>query len=130
MNPLIGWTLAVAGTAIGYARFGWPGVALCASVIVFWLLLQFSAALRAMRAAARSPLGRVPNAVMLHAKLRTGMRLMQIIALTRSLGERLADAPETFRWTDGAGASVTVELDRGRCRSWRLQRPDSAEANP
>jgi hypothetical protein len=130
MNPLVGWSLAVIGTAIGYARFGWPGVALCASAIVFWLLLQFNAALRAMRAAAAAPVGTVPSAVMLHAKLKKGMRLLQVIQLTRSLGEKLADSPETYRWCDASGAAVRLSFERGRCSGWTLQRPASADEAP
>ena len=47
MNPVVGWSLAAVGGAIGYLRFGAQGLALCVSAIVFWLLLQFSMALRA-----------------------------------------------------------------------------------
>ena len=130
MNPFVGWTLAAIGTAIGYVRFGWPGVALCASVVVFWLLLQFSAALRAMRAAGESPVGTVASAVMLHARLKKGMRLLQVIQLTRSLGEKLADAPETYRWTDGSGASVRLTLVGGRCTGWILERMPAADEAP
>jgi len=128
MNPVVGWTLAVIGTAIGYARYGWQGVALCASAIVFWLLLQFNLALRTMRAAGESPVGTVASAVMLHAKLKKGMRLLQVIQLTRSLGEKLGDAPETFRWTDASGAAVRMTFERGRCTGWTLERPAAPPA--
>ena len=66
---------------------------------------------------------------MLHSRLRPGMRLMEIIPLTHSLGQRADDAAtadpavERFVWTDASGASVSVELARGRLRSWVLQRP-------
>ena len=61
------------------------------SAIVFWLLLQFTRALRAMRMAGQSPVGQVPSVVMC-ARMRTGMRLLDVIQLTRALGERaLAD---------------------------------------
>ena len=122
MNPIIGWGLAAIGTGMAYYRYGWAGVALAVSVVVFWLLLQFSRALRAMTRAGKSPIGHVANAVMLHTKLRQGQRLMDIIVLTQSLGEKLADDPETYRWTDAAGDSVQVELLGGRCTVWTLQR--------
>ena len=128
MNPIIGWTLAVIGTALGYYRYGWPGVALCVSVVVFWLLLQFSKAVRAMRVAGQSPVGVVPSAVMLHSKLRKGMRLMQIILHTRSLGAKVREVPEVWRWTDGSGASVVVTLVNGRCTGWTLERPPQFDA--
>ena len=124
MNPFIGWGLALIATALAYRNYGWPGVGLALSVVVFWLLLQFSRALRVMRIAGQAPVGRVGSAVMLHSKLRTGLRLMQIIPITRSLGQKLADEPETYLWTDGSGASVRVELRAGRCTGWTLQRPE------
>jgi hypothetical protein len=118
----LGWGLAAAAVAVGYAGYGWPGVVLALGVVVFWLLLQFSRALRALRLASGRPVGQVPNAVMLHARLRTGLRLPQVLALTRSLGRRVADDPETFAWRDDAGDEVQVELHDGRVTAWRLQR--------
>lgn len=126
MNATIGWALAVLAVAVGYAQWGWPGVVLAITVIVFWLLLQFSRALRVMRQAGGAPVGHVDSAVMLHSRLRAGMRLMDIIPMTRSLGqgvERVAGAPETFVWTDPSGAAVRVELTAGRLHHWTLQRP-------
>ena len=55
-QSLIGWGLALAALVSGYLAYGWPGVALALSVVVFWLMLQFSRALRAMRKASQSPL--------------------------------------------------------------------------
>ena len=118
----LGWGLAAAAVAVGYAGYGWPGVVLALGVVVFWLLLQFNRALRALRLASGRPVGQVPNAVMLHARLRTGLRLTQVLALTRSLGRRVADDPETFAWRDDGGDEVQVELHQGRVRAWRLQR--------
>ena len=128
MDGRIGWALAVAAVALGYWQYGWQGVLLAFSGIVFWLLMQFTRALRAMRAAGGSPVGHVASAVMLQARLKTGLRLMDIILLTRSLGEKLADDPETFRWTDDSGAAVTVELVKGRCVRWSLARSEDAGA--
>ena len=123
LTAALGWGLAVAAIAVGFATYGWPGVALAATVIVFWLLLQFSRALRVMRQAGQAPVGSVASAVMLQARLRPGLRLIEVLPLTRSLGVRVADAPETFRWTDASGAAVTVEFVNGRCTAWRLERP-------
>jgi hypothetical protein len=69
-EPALGWLLAVAAVAVGWLGYGWKGVVLAVTVVVFWLLLQFSRALRVMRAGRRRPVGTVPNAVMLHARLR------------------------------------------------------------
>ena len=128
MDSKLGWLLAAAGVALGYAVWGWQGVVLALSVMVFWLLLQFSRALRVMRSAGRAPVGTVRNAVMLHARLQTGLPLMKILTLTRSLGEKLADQPETWRWRDGAGDSVRVVMQGGRCAEWALERAAQAEA--
>ncbi len=130
MNAKLGWGLAALAVAMGYWFFGWRGVALAGSGMVFWLLLQFSRSMRVMRTAAGAPIGSVPSAVMLHARLQVGMPLMKILLLTRSLGEKLADAPETYRWTDAAGVQVTVELAAGRCTGWRLQRPEDGGSAP
>ncbi len=123
MNPVVGWGLAVVAVALGYVQWGWQGVVLGVTLVVFWLLLQFSRAMRAMRQASQSPVGHVDSAVMLHAKLRKGMRLLEILPLTGSLGRKLGDDPERFVWTDASGAQVTVELVKGRCTGWQLQRP-------
>ena len=126
MTAWLGWGLAVAALAVGYASYGWPGVVLALGVVVFWLLLQFSRALRALRVASERPVGQVPSAVMLHAKLRSGLRLPQVLGLTRSLGQRVAETPETWAWRDDGGDEVRVELHHGRVTVWRLLRRDAA----
>jgi uncharacterized protein (DUF58 family) len=120
----IGWALAVVTIAVGYVGYGWRGVLLAITVVVFWLLLQFSRALRVMRLAAQAPVGQVPSAVMLHAKLHPGMPLMAVIKLTRSLGRKVRDEPETFAWRDESGAEVEIEFAGGRCKVWRLTRAE------
>ena len=129
-SVVLGWGLAVAAVAVGYAQFGWPGVALGVSAIVFWLLLQFTRALRAMRMAGQSPVGQVPSVVMVHARMRTGMRLLDIIQLTRALGEKVADDPETWRWSDNTGSTLTVRLKAARCTDWTLVRTEPAADAP
>ena len=135
MSPVsaaVGWALALAALVAGYVGYGWRGVVLALSVVVFWMLLQFSRALRAMREAAGRPVGRVDNAVMLHAKLRTGLRLVDVMKLTRSLGQPATDSdrpePEVFVWSDEAGDSVRVELRAGQVSAWALQRADASPA--
>ncbi|MCI1191697.1 hypothetical protein MOJ79_07570 [Calidifontimicrobium sp. SYSU G02091] len=124
MNPWLGWTLAVLAIAIGYVQYGGPGALLGITMVVFWLLLQFSRAMRVMRRAGAAPVGEVGSAVMLHAKLHAGMRLLDILPLAGALGRKVADAPETFEWRDASGARVRVEFERGRCVRWTLSRPD------
>ncbi len=123
MNAKLGWALAFVALVVGYWQYGWPGLVLALSVVVFWLLLQFSRAMRAMRLASSAPVGRVPSAVMLQSRLREGLRLIDLIQLTRSLGQKLSDEPERFRWQDESGASVDVELVNGHVRRWTLNRP-------
>jgi phosphatidylglycerophosphate synthase len=126
MNPTVGWSLAVLAVALGYVQWGWRGVALGVTVIAFWLLLQFSRALRVMKNAGAAPVGHVDSAVMLHSQLAKGMTLMQVLALTRSLGRKTGDAPKSFDWADESGARVRIEFVAGRCVAWHLVRTDDA----
>jgi hypothetical protein len=121
-NAWIGWALAVAAIAAGYVGYGWPGVLLAISVIVFWLLLQFSRALRTLRRAAQKPVGTVASAVMLSTRLQKGMRLPDVLKLTGSLGRRVAEEPETWAWADGGADEVQVVLQAGRVSAWELRR--------
>ncbi|HSW21161.1 MAG TPA: hypothetical protein VLJ62_00210 [Burkholderiaceae bacterium] len=124
-HPVIGWLLAAVALAIGYLQWGWPGVALAVTMIVFWLLLQFSRALRVLRRAGQAPVGHIDSAVMLHSKLQHGLRLPQILALTRSLGIKRDGGPEVFEWRDAGGDAVRVELVGGKLARWELQRADA-----
>lgn len=121
----IGWALAAAALAAGYVGYGWRGVVLALSVVVFWLLLQFSRSVRALRDATGRPVGNVASAVMLHARLHAGMRLPEVLKLTRSLGRHVSDEPETWAWADAGGDEVQVVLTAGRVSAWDLKRPGS-----
>ena len=119
----IGWALAAAAVVVGYLQYGWRGLVLALSITVFWLLLQFSRAMRTMRLAAANPVGHVDSAVMLQARLKPGMRMLDLLALTRSLGVRVGDDPERWRWTDPGEVAVEVTFARGRTTAWQLIRP-------
>ena len=123
MNPILGWALALVALAAGWRGYGWPGVALAVTVIVFWLLIQFNRSVKVMRNAASSPVGHIDSAVMLNAKLSAGLPMIRIVTLTRSLGKRITEAPETWAWADASGSSVTIVFDKGRCKTWVLNRP-------
>jgi hypothetical protein len=127
MNDKLGWALVGLAFVAGYVSWGWRGLVLALTVVVFWMLLQFSRTLRLLRRAALSPMGRVDSAVMLNAKLRARMRLADVIQLTRSLGGKVADDPETYAWRDPGQAQVVAEFDAGRLRAWRLERPASSD---
>jgi hypothetical protein len=115
--------MAIVAVAAGWRGYGWPGVALAASVIVFWLLIQFNRSMKVMRNASGSPVGHVDSAVMLNAKMRAGLPMMQVVMLTKSLGRRVPDQPDTWVWADESGSDVTIAFDKGRCKSWTLHRP-------
>ena len=109
-----------------HRSYGWSGVADVGGGIVMWLLLHFTRFMSIIRKASGRPVGYVGSAVMLHAKLRPGVTLMHVIAMTRSLGEPLSpkDAqPEIFRWSDASKSSVTGEFLNGRLVKWDLARP-------
>ena len=129
MNPIIGWGLAAAAVAAGWTAWGVPGVVLALTVISFWLVLQFSRALRVMRLASSRPVGLVDSAVMLNARLASGMTMMQVLPITRSLGERVGEGggpgradDDTWRWRDAGGDSVTLRFNGGKLAGWQLVR--------
>jgi hypothetical protein len=125
-NAALGWGLAVLAVAGGYVSYGWPGVVLAITVVVFWLLLQFSRALRVLRNAANAPVGSVKSAVMFNAKLSAGQRLPDLLKLTGSFGRKLGDEPEAWAWADGGGDEVHVTLVGGRVTAWELKRAEAA----
>jgi hypothetical protein len=155
MNPIFGWTLALAGIVAGTTMYGWQGLVLASTIVAFWLILQFGQVMRVMRRASSSPVGHVDSAVMLHSKLHRGMRLLDVVKLTRSLGRKAGGPPpgrsqggpapsggsersarggtstsngaEVFTWSDQAGNHVTATFAGGHLRSWKLERPALSE---
>ena len=120
---------ALAFIAFAWNAFGWSGVAVALTGGVTWILLHFTRMVHVMKQAADRPLGHVGSAVMLNAKLRAGVNLLHIMALTKSLGERLSpegEQPEVYRWTDAGGSHVSCELRDGRLLRWTLWRPEDA----
>jgi hypothetical protein len=130
MSPIFGWALAVAALVVGWTVWGWRGMLLAVTLTVFWLVLQFNRALRVMKNAAAAPVGQVPSAVMLNARLSTSMTMLQVVTLTRSLGRKIGDAPEVWAWSDPGGASVEVTLDGGRVARWELKRAGGEAGAP
>ena len=130
-SKAVNWGLAAAAIGVGYALYGWPGVLLGITIIVFWLLLQFSRALRVLRNAAGRPVGTIDNAVMLHSRLHPGLSMLQVLRTTGSLGRRLPHASpgaqESWEWQDGGGDTVVVDLSGGRTVGAQLLRAASAQ---
>ena len=128
MNPWIGWGLAALFTLLAWQQYGWQGLLFAFSAIIFWLLLQFNKAVRVMRQAGSAPVGYIDSAVMLNAKLLQGWPMLKVVMMTRSLGQKVGDDPEAYRWTDPSGSHVTLELKGGRLVRWTLWRPqDTAQ---
>lgn len=131
MNPWIGWTLALLALFASWQAYGINGIALGVTLIVFWLVLQFNRTIRVMKNAAASPIGHVPSAVMLNAKLKPGMTMLQIVTMTKSLGRKASadgETPERWAWGDAGESTVTVVMDGGgRVASWSLQRTEAPE---
>lgn len=112
---------------LSYRSYGWPGVALVGGAMVMFLLLHFNRAMQTLKRAAERPIGFVPSAVMLNAKLKPGMTLLHVVAMTRALGEQRSpkdQQPELFRWTDGGDSFVDAEFHDGKLREWKLTRPE------
>jgi hypothetical protein len=126
MNPILGWALAALMVGTAWTFYGWQGVAVAATAVVFWLLLQFNRAIRVMKNAGNAPVGHVDSAVMLNAKLRAGMQMLQVVTLTRSLGRRVSESPEVWAWADAGASEVLVTFVNGRCSAWLLNRPTEA----
>ena len=134
MSPILGWSLAVLALAAGWQAYRWQGLMLGFSVIVFWLLLQFSRSVRVMRMTSGAPIGHVPSAVMLNARLSKGWPMLKVLPVTRSLGRRVSPPgqadPEVWAWADDGGAQVGVTFVHGRVTQWALTRPEASDDAP
>jgi hypothetical protein len=120
--PVLGALVA----ALAWRGWGWPGVAMAVGGILMWMLLHFTRMMRVLQRASNRPVGWCDSAVMLNAKLRPGVNLLHVIALTRALGEQVSpkeQQPEIYRWTDGTASTVTCEFLRGKLVKWELLRP-------
>jgi len=120
--PLTGLLLL----GLSYRSFGWSGVAVACTGIVMFLLLHFTRTMQVLKRAADRPIGYVASAVMLNAKLKPGVTLLHVVAMTRSLGllkTPKEQQPETYRWTDGGMSYVDGIFLNGKLQSWTLTRP-------
>ena len=124
----IGVVLFVAGA---WQQYQWAGVAVASGAVVMWILLHFTRMVTVLSRAANRPVGHVGSAVMLNAKLKKGVNLMHVIAMTKSLGQRLSPEntqPEVFKWTDQGESFVTCTFKDGKLTEWAMTRPDPEEA--
>ena len=125
--------LGAAVVALTWRGYGWPGVALAAGGIVMWMLLHFTRMMKVLQRASHRPVGYCDSAVMLNARLRPGVNLLHVVAMTRALGELVSPKetqPEVYRWTDGSGSHVSCEFRNGKLVKWELVRPETAVEEP
>ena len=111
-----------------FRAFGWWGFSLVSSGIVFWLLQLSTRLMQTMERAADQPVGSVANAVMFHAQLHDGLRLLKVIALAASLGQRITSVDKStdiFEWRDAGGDSVQCHFNEGRLQQWSLSRANA-----
>lgn len=130
---IIGPLAVIIFTIGAWRQFGWPGIAMAAGGVVMWVLLHFTRLMHILKKAAERPIGHVASAVMLNAKLRKGMTLMHVIAMTRSLGALQTpkdDQPEVFHWTDNGQSTVACTFVGGKLQAWTLTRPVQEAAWP
>ena len=116
----------IALTVGAWRAYKWPGIALVASGLVMWILLHFTRVLTVLKRATNRPVGSVASAVMLNAKLKKGVNLMHVIAMTRALGQLQSEKdaqPEVFRWSDAGQSHVTCTFVSGKLSEWVLERP-------
>ena len=130
------WRSVVAGLVVlgllyvGWDIGRWSGIALVVTGMVMFALVSLNRMMQQLRRVAKRPKGFVASAVMLNAKLRPGMNLMRVMALTNSIGDALSpegQQPELFRWTDDGNSFVTCEFRDGRLEKWELVRPSGED---
>jgi hypothetical protein len=118
--------LAIGLMVWAWQIWGWMGVAFVISAGVMWGLMHVTRLVQTMSRASKRPIGFVDSAVMLNAKLKPGVTLLHVIAMTRALGQLETEAnaqPEIFSWRDGSDSVVRCVFMQGKLQSWTLDRP-------
>src|SRR5574343_393158 len=126
MNSKLGMLLAGSFIILGIWQYGWRGLLMALTVVVFWLLLQFNRTTRVLQNAAGNPVGKVRSAVMLQSRLSPGMSMEEVLKLTGSLGQQ-EGTQDDWRWEDEAGNVVVVHLRRGHVVRWSFARGDAPD---
>lgn len=117
---------AIAVLVLAYRYYDWMGVAAAGGLLMMWVLLHFTRLMQILQRASKRPIGSVDSAVMLNAKLKPGMTLMHVIAMTRALGELRTEKnaqPEIFRWRDNSDSYVDATFVGGRLTAHQMVRP-------
>lgn len=125
--------LAIIGAAaVAWQYYGWKGIVVVVSMLMFGILLHFSRMMQVLKRAANRPIGYVDSAVMMNAKLKPGATLLHVVAMTRALGllkSIKGEQPEVFEWKDGSESVVTCTFVGGKLSHHELFRPAQPEAN-
>jgi hypothetical protein len=122
--------LLVGGAIVaGWWVYGWQGLLLAITLIVFWMLLQFRRATRALANAAHRPIGLVDSVVMAQSRLDTGMQMPDVLQITGSLGVRQGTRDE-WLWHDEAGNELLVTFRRAIVIRWAVARVDPESTAP
>ena len=119
----------VAGVA--WKSYGLQGLLFALGAVVMWVMINVNRTMSIMRKAANRPIGYVSSAVMLNARIKPKSTLLNVVAMTQSMGQLLSsqgEQPEVYRWTDASDSSVTGTFMDGKLQSWELTRPAAQEA--
>jgi len=122
----------LAAVVLAYRSYGWAGIAAVVTGVAMWGLLHFTRMMQVLKRAANRPIGYTDSTVMLNAKLKPGMTLMHVIAMTRALGQLKSvkgEQPEVFVWTDGTQSQVSCTFVSGKLSHHTLFRPQADESS-
>ena len=123
----------LAAVVLAYRSYGWAGIAAVVTGVAMWGLLHFTRMMQVLKRAANRPIGYTESTVMLNAKLKPGMTLMHVVAMTRALGQLKSvkgEQPEVFTWTDGTQSQVSCTFVGGKLSHHTLFRPQADESAP
>jgi hypothetical protein len=124
-SKTLGTVLAGSAILIGWAVYGWRGLVLAATVIVFWMILQFNQARRLLQQVAQRPKGRIDSVPRVQSLLAHGMTLAEVLKVTGSLGVA-TDNRDEWMWQDDAGHDIAVTLRRGVVVRWAVSTADDS----
>ncbi|MFM2056611.1 MAG: hypothetical protein RLY71_996 [Pseudomonadota bacterium] len=120
-HPALPALLAGSALIVAWWTYGWRGLLFGLTLLVFWLLLQFSRAARLLRAAGERPLGQVDSVAMVQAQLEHGLHMDELLRITGSLGRKVGPLDD-WQWSDGYGNDLVVSLRRGVVVRWAIAR--------
>ena len=83
-----------------------------------WMLLHFTRMMKVLQRASNRPVGYCDSAVMLNAKLRPGVNLLHVMAMTKALGEQLSPKDRSPRSTAGPTAGLPASPASSCRASW------------